>query len=134
MAQDDDALGGAAGFELLAASLRADAGDTRAFVEALARKLEEALPRRVQVARRGGLFAHEHPVQRIQVQLGDWEYGLTCGAGDALDAWRTHLVRGVALKNEQLGLDEWIETLSAVLAELAQHSAQDHEALRRLLE
>ncbi|HEV2458997.1 MAG TPA: hypothetical protein VGS80_11610 [Ktedonobacterales bacterium] len=133
MAQDDDALGGAMGFELLAASLRADAGDTRAFVEALARKLEDALPRRVHIDRHSSLFSHEHPVQRIQAQLGEWEYELICGPGSALDARRTHLVRGVALKSEQIDLDEWIDTLSAELAELAQHSAQDHEALRRLL-
>jgi hypothetical protein len=133
MAQDDDALGDAIGFELLAASLRADAGDTRAFVEALARKLEDALPHRVHVDRRGGLFSHEHPVQRIQVALGDWAYELLSGPGSALNARRTHLVRGVALKSEEIDLDEWIETLSAELAELAQRSAQDHEALRRLL-
>ena len=133
MAQDDDALGGTMGFELLAASLRADAGDTRAFVEALARKLENALPSRVHVDRRSGLFSHEHPVQRIQVQLGDWAYELICGPGSTVDTRRTHLVRGVALKSEQIGLDEWIDTLSAELAELAQHSAQDHAALRRLL-
>jgi hypothetical protein len=134
MAQDDDAPGGAMGFELLAASLRADAGDARAFVEALARKLGDALPHRVHVDRHGGLFSHEHPVQRIQVQLGDWEYQLIGGPGGALEARRTHLVRGVALKSEQMGLDEWIDALSAELAELARHSAQDHEALRRLLE
>lgn len=134
MANDDDALSGGMGFELLAASLRADAGDTRAFVEALARKLGDALPNRVRVERAGGLFSHGHPVQRIQVQLGEWAYDLAAGPGSALDARRTHLVRGVALKSEEIGLDEWIDALSAELAELAQHSAQDHAALRRLLE
>jgi hypothetical protein len=134
MANDDNALSGGMNFELLAASLRADAGDTRAFLEALARKLEGALQRRVHVDRRGSLFSHEHPVQRIQVQLSDWEYELIAGPGSALDARRTHLVRGVALKSEQIDLDEWIDALSAELSDLAQHSSQDHAALRRLLE
>ena len=134
MAHDDDAQGDGTDFELLAASLRADAGDTRAFVEALARKLEGALPHRVRVERGGGLFARNHDVQRIQVQLGEWAYELLPGPGSAMDARRTHTVRGVALKSEQVGLDEWIETLSAELADLARHSAQDHAALRRLLE
>lgn len=134
MANDDDALSGGMGFELLAASLRADAGDTHAFTEALAHKLEGALPNRVRVERAGGLFARSHGVQRIQVQLGEWAYELIAGPGSALDARRTHLVRGVTLKSEQIGLDEWIEALSVDLAELAQHSAQDHAALRRLLE
>jgi hypothetical protein len=134
MANDDDALSGGMGFELVAASLRADAGDTRAFTEALARKLEGALPNRVRVERAAGFFSRNHSVQRIQVQLGDWAYELNAGPGSALDARRTHLVRGVALKSEQMSLDEWIDTLSTDLAALAQHSAQDHAALRRLLE
>ena len=41
------------GFELVAASLRADATDLAAFVEALAVKLEGALPGSVRVERRG---------------------------------------------------------------------------------
>jgi hypothetical protein len=44
-------------FELVAASLRADAGDLGVFVEALAVKLEQALPQRTRVRRRAsGLF------------------------------------------------------------------------------
>ena len=43
--------------DLLAASLRADTSDLRAYVESLAVKLEEAVPERVRVERRrGGLF------------------------------------------------------------------------------
>ena len=49
MADTDD-------LDLLAASLRADAGDLEAFVEALAVKLEAALPDQVEVERRGGLL------------------------------------------------------------------------------
>ncbi len=54
-------------FELLAASLRADAGDAGAFLEALAAKLGGALPHRVRVERGGGLFSHGHPVRRLSV-------------------------------------------------------------------
>src|SRR3954469_2875366 len=42
--------------DLLAASLRADATDTAAFLEALAARLEGALPGQVEVQRKGGLF------------------------------------------------------------------------------
>ena len=48
MAADDDE------FELVAASLRADASDLAAFVEALAVKLEQALPWYTRVHRRSG--------------------------------------------------------------------------------
>ena len=47
-------MAGAEDLDLLAASLRADAGDLDAFVEALAAKLEAALPGQVEVERRGG--------------------------------------------------------------------------------
>ena len=120
------------GFELLAASLRADASDTGAFLNALAIKLEGALPQRTQVERSGGLFSHAHPVRRLSVNLGEWVYLLALEGGE-LAAERTHAVRGIALKSEALGLDEWIDDLAEDLAALAQRSAQDHAALQRLL-
>ena len=128
----DDPTGGM-GFELLAASLRADAGDTGAFLEALAAKLGGALPQRVRVERGGGLFSHQHPVRRLAANLGEWDYMIEAGPGGSLNAARTHAVRGIALKSEALGLDEWIDDLAADLATLAQRSAQDRAALQRLL-
>ncbi|HEV2238378.1 MAG TPA: hypothetical protein VGR57_17085 [Ktedonobacterales bacterium] len=129
---DDPMTGEGMGFELLAASLRADAGDEKAFLEALATKLGGALPDRVRVERGGGLFSRDHPVHRLAVTLGEWEYVVAAAAG-GLDAARTHLVRGVTLKSEPLPLDEWIETLSAELVALAERSAHDRAALQRLL-
>lgn len=127
LAQDDGMR-----FELLASSLRADANDTGAFMEALAEKLGGALPQRAKVERGGGMFSHKHPVRRIALNLGDYEYVVVADGG-ALNASRTHLVRGIALKSEPLGLDEWIETLAAELTDLADRSAQDRAALQRLL-
>src|SRR5437763_869041 len=76
------------GFELVAASLRADATDLAAFVEALAVKLEGALPDSVRVERRGGLFSREKRVRRLSVVLADTpsdlsvpEFGLVRRAG-----------------------------------------------------
>lgn len=128
---DDDQAAGMQ-FELFAASLRADATDAVAFLEALATKLGGALPQRTQVEREGGLFNRAHHVRRIAVRLGEWEYALAAEAG-ALVASRTHAVRGITLKSEPMGLDDWIAELSAELAALAQNSAQDQAALRRLL-
>ncbi|HEX9412611.1 MAG TPA: hypothetical protein VF916_03845, partial [Ktedonobacterales bacterium] len=63
----------------------------------------------------------------------DWEYVVAAEPGGALDAARTHTVRGVALKSEPLSVDEWIAALGAELGALAQRSAQDRAALQRLL-
>lgn len=120
-------------FELLAAALRADETDTAAFLEALATKLGGALPHRTLIERGGGLFSHGRPVRRIAVKLGDWEYTLAADAAHGLSAARTHAVRGVTLKSEALGVEEWIESLAVDLADLAQSSTQDSAALHRLL-
>ena len=118
--------------DLLAASLRADASDTAAFLEALAARLEGALPGQVEVERKGGLFGGGKRVRRIAVRLGDSHYELEGGHG-ALAARRRTVVRGIALKSEELGVDAWIEALSADLVALAQQSERGRLALERLL-
>ncbi len=135
MASDDlmDPMGQGMQFELLAAALRSEETDTAAFLEALATKLGGALPHRTQIERGGGLFSHGHPVRRIVVQLGEWEYTLIAGAAHELQAARAHAVRGITLKNEPLSVDQWIESLAADLADLAQTSEHEGAALHRLL-
>jgi hypothetical protein len=117
--------------DLLAASLRADASDSAAFLEALAARLEGALPGQVDVQRKGGLFGGKR-VRRIDVRLADRHYELE-GDHGMLVGRRRSVVRGIALKSEELGVDAWIEGLSADLLALAQRSEQGRLALERLL-
>ncbi|HEY6963459.1 MAG TPA: hypothetical protein VI408_16360 [Gaiellaceae bacterium] len=121
-------------FDLVAASLRADATDLRAYVEALAVKLEGALPGAVGVDRRGGgLFGggRKH-VERIAVQIGGDEYELQ--RDDArVSCRRRTVVRGIALKNEELSLDEWIDAVSQALVAQAADSERGRVALEKLL-
>jgi hypothetical protein len=118
--------------DLLAASLRADATDTAAFLDALAARLEGALPGQVEVQRKGGLFGGGKRVRRIAVRLGDSHYEIE-GEHGTLVARRRNVVRGIALKSEELGVDAWIDGLSADLLALAQRSEQGRLALERLL-
>jgi hypothetical protein len=118
--------------DLLAASLRADASDTAAFLEALAARLQGALPGQVEVERKGGLFGGGKRVRRIAVRLGDSHYELE-GDHGALVARRRSVVRGIALKSEELGVDAWIEALSSDLLALARSSERGRLALERLL-
>jgi hypothetical protein len=118
--------------DLLAASLRADATDTAAFLDALAARLEAALPGQVEVQRKGGLFGGGKRVRRLAVRLGDSHYEIE-GEHGALVARRRNVVRGIALKSEELGVDAWIDGLSADLLALAQRSEQGRLALERLL-
>jgi hypothetical protein len=122
------------GFELVAASLRADATDLAAFVEALAVKLEGALPGGVRVERRGGgLFSREKRVRRISVSFDETRYDLEREDGTLRTSRRSE-VRGIVIKSEALDLDAWIEALSRELATRARESERARIALERLLE
>jgi hypothetical protein len=126
-------MAGDADFELLAASLRADTRDLSVFLEALAFKLEGALPQRTRIHRRSlGLLARRKQVERIEVELGEERYVLGYHGG-ALEARRAKAVRGVVLKNELLGLEEWIESLARAIAVEARTSEHGRLALERLL-
>jgi len=122
------------GFELLAASLRADETDARAFLAALATKLEGALPAQTRVERaRDGLFKGTTHVARITVELGGFRYMLSAGKHGGLEASRAKVVGGVVIKNERVGVDTWIDALARDLAAYAQSSASARAALERLV-
>src|SRR5437588_11116941 len=107
--------------DLLAASLRADTSDLGAYVEGLAAKLEEALPGRVRVERRrGGLFGPK-AVRAIAVDAGERRLTLTY-AGGALEAGAARLSGGIVLKNEAVGVEQWVGELGQVLASEARRS------------
>jgi hypothetical protein len=110
--------------DLLAASLRADATDTAAFLAALAARLEGA--------RKGRLFGGAKTVRRIAVRLGDTHYDIAAEGG-ALEARRRSVVRGISLKSETLDVDAWIDALSRDLLALAEQSDRGRAALERLL-
>jgi hypothetical protein len=119
-------------FDLVAASLRADSVDIQAFVEALATKLSESFPGRVKVERSGGILRGAKPVRKIVVELGDDRYQLDHDHGAAVCS-RSAMVRGIALRTEELGLDAWIDLLSRSLVLQAETSEQGRNALARLL-
>jgi hypothetical protein len=122
-----------ADLDLVAASLRADAADLDAFVEALAVRLEGALPGQVEVERKGGLLGSNKRVRRIAVSLGDQRYEADVDRG-RVTCRRRSVVRGIALKTEELDLDAWIDALSRDLVEEGERSERGRQALSRLLE
>lgn len=118
--------------DLLAASLRADAGDMGAFVEALAMKLEQAVPGSVRIERRrDGLFGPKL-VRRIALDAGDQRLELVAD-GPAIDTRCSRVSGGIVLKSEQLGTDAWVRALGEALAEQARRSQTTRQALDRLL-
>ncbi|HVD01686.1 MAG TPA: hypothetical protein VNG93_11155 [Candidatus Dormibacteraeota bacterium] len=124
---DDPALG----FDVLAASLRADARDLELFLEVLAAKLGDALPGRVGIDREGGLLSRKR-VKRVAVDLGEHRYELARAPG-GLAGRHSHQVRGITLKTEQLPVEDWITALSRHLVEEARSSEQGRLAMQRLI-
>jgi len=122
------------GFELLAASLRADERDAHAFLGALAVKLEGALPAQTVVERaRDGLFKSTTHVERIGVDLSPHRYTLSAGKRGGLEATRAKIVGGVSIKNETMPVDAWLDALARDLTHYAEGSAAARAALERMV-
>jgi hypothetical protein len=119
--------------EILAASLRADTTDLKAFLEALAVKLEGSLPNHTMVTRHSSIFSREHPVKEINVTLGDYQYRISRERQGPIITQRAKVVRGIVLKTDQIPLEQWIEELAAALAEVAASNSQARMALERFL-
>jgi hypothetical protein len=118
--------------DLLAASLRADSSDLGAFVEALAVKLEQAVPGAVKVERRReGLFGPKR-VQRIALDAGDQRLELRASAG-AVQTKCSRLSGGIVIRSEAVGTEAWLRALGEALAVQAQRSQTTRRALERLL-
>jgi hypothetical protein len=117
-------------FDLVAASLRADAADMRVFVESLTRKLEQSFPGHCRVKRAGMLG--KGSVRQVSVELGDGRYELTHDDG-TIATRRSSVVRGITLKSEELGVDEWIDALAAEVVAEADRSERGRVALEKLL-
>jgi hypothetical protein len=121
-------------FDLLAASIRADAADLGLFLDVLAGRLEGALPADlVEVRRERGPFRRRHPVRSLAVTLGGRRYELH-RQGHRLRASVALRAHGITLRTDEAPIDEWIDLLSRDLAGHAQASADARDALSRLIE
>ena len=129
MALDEGALD----IDLLAASLRSDSSDVSAFVESLATKLEEAVPRQVRVERRRpGLFGPKQ-VRRIALDTDSARLELLRPELGGIETRRSRLSGGIVLKSERVDTDTWLTALGEALATEAGRSERTRQALERLL-
>lgn len=120
-------------FDLHAAWVRRAQGDTRAFMEALAARLESALPGRVQIARKkDGLFAKTSHVASLAINTGNTLYTLEQD-GTGLRAGRSKSSRGVVLKRETMPVPAWLTALAADLQALSAEIEGAHAVLQNFL-
>jgi len=120
-------------FDLNAAVLRHSERDMRAFMAALAARLETALPGRVTVERRrDGLFSGTRHVSQIRVDHPDAVFTLTFDK-TGLNAKRARLVHGVAISTAALAVPQWLSELNTHVAALADSSAAAGDVLHGFL-
>jgi hypothetical protein len=100
------------------------------FFEVLAVKLSASFPESTNIDREG--LRGRGPVKSISVDLGEQRYGLERNSA-GVSCRRARAVRGIVLKNDELDLDSWIDSLSHDLAEAAEQSERGRLALQRLL-
>lgn len=72
-------------------------------------------------------------VRKLSVALGNGRYELEHSDG-SVTTRRCTVVRGISLKNDELGLEEWIDDLSAELVAEAERSERGRAALEQMLE
>jgi hypothetical protein len=120
--------------DLAAASGRVDRVDTQAMLDALAVRLEEAVPGAVSVKRRrvGGFRSKRTEVERIAVDLGDQRFELT-QAGAGVACVRAKVVRGITLKRDELPTQAWLRELVEEVVKNAAVSEQTRVALEGLV-
>ena len=106
-------------FDLDAAGVRRAQGDLRAFMEALAVRLEGALPSRVAVERRrDGLLSSGRHVHEITFRADGGQYRATFDKGE-LTARKCKTVRGVVISNTDLPFPQWLDEVRAEVQSLA---------------
>jgi len=120
-------------FDLEAAVLRRSQVDLRAFMEALAVRLEGALPQQVSVERRrDGLLSKTSHVAGIEVRTEKAIYTLTLLKG-VLTATRAKVVRDVVISTSSVTAAVWLGEVRAEVSSLAQQSGDAADILHDFL-
>ncbi len=118
--------------ESIAAGLTRDyAGDREVFLSLLVEALEPAVGERLRVQRSGGWFRRDGPIRRLDLDMDAQRFALDVGKGGALAATRQRVVRGIALKTEEMSVEAWLQAVAAVLADYARTHQEALEALKR---
>jgi hypothetical protein len=120
-------------FDLNAAWLRRSQTDLRAFMAALAARLEGALPGRVSVERRrDGLLSKTSHVARISLKTERAIYELALGKAQ-LSATRAKLVRGVTISSAAIAVPEWLAEVRKEVQALAEQAGVASDVLQEFL-
>ena len=125
--------GGLDSFDLDAAILRKSETDLRAFMSALAARLETALPGRVHIDRkRDGLFSSTTHVVKIEITTDNAAYTVTLD-GSGVRTTRAKVVRGVTISSSAIPAATWMSDIRAAVAQLSGDAGDASDALGNFL-
>jgi len=120
-------------FDFDAAMLRRSEADSRAFMDAIAVRLEMALPERVSVGRkREGLLRGDMHVARITFRGEHVQLDLA-RSGAQLVATRAKFVRDVAISSSKVSVADWLTELRSEVRGLAAMAGEGADVLHDFL-
>lgn len=120
-------MGNTPDFDAFAALLRRGVAIPE-MVARLAERLDQALPDQVETTRTGLRRA----IRELIIRFDPEEFRVEL-RGDRALAWVDHVIRGVRVRSEEVGFDDWLERLAAALAEEATQSTAIRLALEAAL-
>jgi hypothetical protein len=118
---------------VIAACLRMDESGSRDLLESLADQLTAWLPESTKVVRDGWLLSAKHPVRELSVSFPNYRLQLIKEKHGSIEACVVKIVKNVALKTDQVSIEDWINLLAEELSKIAKSNAQMHTALRKLV-
>jgi hypothetical protein len=104
--------------------------DQAFFFDMLVKTLQSVLPNETEVKTRG--FIKKTPAAAT-VTFGESRYTIVKPEKGALIAQRTRVVRGIAVKNDEIPVEECLRELSAALEQRAAQSESARNALAAML-
>jgi hypothetical protein len=106
--------------------------DEHALLDQLATFLEATLPHHTNVKRTHGVFGPRRATS-LTLELAGVHYSLAQAQHAELEASRTRVVRGVAVRTEPLTVETWLTQVSAALGAELDRTEGGRAALDRLL-
>lgn len=104
--------------------------DQREFFPILANVLTQSMPEQTELTTQG-MFKKR--IVKITVQIGEDRLVFEDPGKGAVTATRSHIVRGIALKNEALKMQDALGALSEAIETRANENAQARAALAKTL-
>lgn len=120
-------------FDLSAAAWRHAVGDEKAYVHALAVRLEQALPNLTRIERQRSWFSKEDTIRSIEVTFDEVVFRLGFDKRTGIHAEKSKVVRGIRLKTDLVDFSTWIDDLSRELSEYAALHQQARDVMERFL-